>query len=102
MNKIQLIIMWLGIALFLLVLSFPPKKTIEIGFISPVVRTNESLQRTLLVAILLVIVGLIVTFRDKKKADKVSQWLTKNCTFGTTNKKPIDKQTDKKLKDEQN
>ena len=99
MNKIQLLVMWVGIALFLLLLIFPPQTTRINAFSHKYTVLNKELQRTLLIAIPLVSGGLTVTFRDKKKSDKAWQlltviWqkLTKYALWKNIDKKPKDKQ----------
>jgi hypothetical protein len=80
MNKIQLLVMWVGIALFLLLLIFPPhhEDFYLISNPSHIYKgaVKKELQRTFLIAIPLVAGGLIVTFRDKNKSDKAWQLLT--------------------------
>ena len=103
MNKIQLLVMWVGIALFLLLLIFPPHYP-SWGFASDPNNifegaVNKELQHILLIAILLVAVGLIVTFRDKNRADKTWQWLT--AFWQRLTNSASGKNTDKKPKDEQ-
>lgn len=95
MNKIQLLIMWVGIALFLLLLIFPPHEPSWLYSGRMVV--NEELQRTFLIAIPLVAGGLIITFRDKNIADKswqllIAFWqkLIKDLFVKNTDKRPKD------------
>lgn len=101
MNKIQLLVMWVGIALFLLLIIFPPHKwyyspgesNIHKGIV------NKELQRTFLIAITLVAGGLIVTFRDKNKSDKAWQLLT--AFWQKLTKYAFEKNINKRPKDEQ-
>ena len=101
MNKTQLIVLWVGIAVIVFV-----------GFNSPLnsrFRGHFRFEGAELIAIqvhyigrlcmrwtmtAIVTTGLIYTLRDQKKSDKVWQWITK---FWQSNE-----QKDKNLKGEQN
>ncbi len=93
MNKSQLIVLWIGIAFFIIFgLSTPTQYRRGGGFLSDgetVYLTDYGPLTVRLVSTLLVTAGLIITL---KKSDKVWQWMTK---FWQS-----DEQIDKKPKDD--
>jgi len=86
MNKTQLLVMWLGIAIIVIVgLDSPLNSSRGIVLLGDDVGAErlafitkdigQLFMRWTMIAI--VVAGLIYTLRDKNKSDKVWQWITK-------------------------
>jgi hypothetical protein len=77
MNRKQLIVMWVGIAVIVLAGLFPlvkkPNRRLEIGFLFD---DYEHLQCTVIliiwVLVALVTVGLVITFKDNSKGKNMN------------------------------